>query len=87
VTNINTNISMITKRSTIMITSIVTDIATAILTFMIIVTNIGTTTNMDIVMAMLTGTRLVSMIRNTQRSLIAERREFALISPRNWLKC
>jgi hypothetical protein len=76
---------MITKRSTIMITSIVTDIATAILTFMITVTNMGT--NMDIVMAMLTGTRLVSMIRNTQRSLIAERREFALISPRNWLKC
>jgi hypothetical protein len=78
---------MITKRSTIMITSIVTDIATAILTFMITVTSMGTTTNMDIVMAMLTGTRLVSMIRNTQRSLIAERREFALISPRNWLKC
>ena len=33
------------------------------------------------------GTRLISMIRNTRRSLIAESRGFALISPRNWLKC
>ena len=52
-------------------------------------TSTATVTNMDVTtnMGIATGTRLISMIRNTRRSLIAERRVSALISPRNWLKC
>ena len=53
------------------------------------VTDMDTTMSMDTItnMGIATGTRLISMIRNTRRSLIAERRGSALISPRNWLKC
>jgi hypothetical protein len=67
----------------------------AILITMVMNTNAGTRTrtrtrtttsmNMDTIMTMgiATGTKLTSMIRNTQQSLIAVSRGFELISPRN----
>ena len=62
-----------------------TGIKTPMITNTLMTTSTATVTNMDIATFM--GTRLISMIRNTRRSLIAEPRGSALISPRNWLKC
>jgi hypothetical protein len=89
ITNPNTAMNMailiITVKNTTTNTGINTHTITTMLT--------GTVTNMGMIMStrtltnIATGTKLISTIRNTRQSLIAERRASALISPRNWLKC